>query len=171
MEIYIYGGTVKAEGGVDGAGIGGGANCDSGDIFIAGGNIEARGGYEVDEDGKLTGISGGAGIGGGDMAGVTNIRIDGNAQVKAFGGGSAAGIGGGKDGTLYGRVDIAGSAKVWAHGGTAYHTTYETYFGGAGIGAGAGRYMPISSSGDVSITENAYVRAYAGKRAQAIGVG
>ena len=170
IEICIYGGTIKAQGGVDGAGIGSGANSNSYKILITGGDIEAKGGYEVDDNGNMTGISGGAGIGGGDMSGITEIRIGGNAQVKAYGGGSAAGIGGGKDGNLYGKVFIEGSAKVWAYGGTAYHDTRKIYFGGAGIGAGAGRYNTYED-GEISISENAYVRAYAGKCAQAIGAG
>lgn len=164
VTISILGGTIKANGGNDGAGIGGGANCNSGKVIITGGDVEAHGGHETD------GIYGGAGIGGGDMSCATDVEIGGNALVKAFGGGSAAGIGGGQEGTLDGKIDIAGSAKVWAHGGTAYNSK-KIAVGGAGIGAGAGRNTTYKDCGEISITENAYVRAYAGKCAQAIGAG
>jgi len=46
--VEIHGGVVKATGDFDGAGIGGGANCNSGDILIDGGKVEANGAGEGD---------------------------------------------------------------------------------------------------------------------------
>lgn len=170
VEVYIRGGTVTANGTADGAGIGGGANQDSGIILITGGTVIAKGGHESG------GPYGGAGIGGGDMSGVTSITIGGTANVTATGGGAAAGIGGGKDGSVhsvksgdYSTILIEGDAKVWAYGGSAKNSKNEE-FGGAGIGSGTS-YDVDACSGHIIIGGHAKVRAYAGARSQAIGTG
>lgn len=93
-EINIWGGTIIAEGGISGAGIGGGSKLGSsggncGTINIYGGDVTATGG------------AGAAGIGSGAPAPRTNttttgsITIAAGATVNATGTGGAAGIGGG----------------------------------------------------------------------------
>ena len=163
---------VIVHGGTDAAGIGGGTNAGSGTITIIGGNISAVGGDEGE------GGFGGAGIGGGDFGGVKSITISGG-KVEAKGGGAAAGIGSGNDFpvaeidmstgeiTNYAVISICGDADVTAYGGSHYSRTG----GGAGIGAGRSNYNKDSGFGTISITENAKVRAIAGVKAQAIGVG
>ena len=80
-------GSLTANGGFGGAGIGGGNNADGSDITITGGTIIANGGY------------GGAGIGGGSSSSSgggngSDITISGG-NVTANGGTAGAGIGGG----------------------------------------------------------------------------
>lgn len=80
-------GSLTANGGFGGAGIGGGNNADGPDITITGGTIIANGGY------------GGAGIGGGSSSSSgggngSDITISGG-NVTANGGTAGAGIGGG----------------------------------------------------------------------------
>ncbi|MBC5584676.1 hypothetical protein H8S61_10800 [Eggerthella sp. NSJ-70] len=93
LPLTIFGsGSLEAQGGLLGAGIGGGSEGDGSNITISG-NAQVT----------ATGINGGAGIGGGDGSGGkggdgSNITISESAQVKATGGdgsGAAAGIGGG----------------------------------------------------------------------------
>lgn len=176
IKVSISGGTVTAAGTADGAGIGGGANVDGGIIEISGGTVNATGGYEI-EDGHQSEHWGGAGIGGGDNGGVTSVLITGNARVTAKAVGAAAGIGAGCDsfvGTvdydtrqmLYGSIAIDDKAEVVAAGGADPGKNV----GGAGIGAGCS-YNFDNGFGRISITGQAKVRAYAGARAQAIGVG
>lgn len=100
-------GKLVAGGYGDGAGIGGGfkdttdlSYANTSNITIKGGEITARGGYED-----------GAGIGGGTYGNAKNIRIEGNAHVKASGDGGA-GIGGGTGGN---DVTITGNAVVEAY--------------------------------------------------------
>ena len=80
--ITIYGGSVTANGGIDGAGIGGGCRGDGGVIAIYGGSITANGGTD------RAGIGGGIGGDGGA------ITISGG-TVKAVSSANGAGIGGG----------------------------------------------------------------------------
>ena len=105
---------------------------------------------------KATGGSTGAGIGGGHDRSGSNITITGNAEVTAQGGYSAAGIGGGDDND--GRnITISGNAEVIAIGGSL----------GAGIGGG-------SACGDgsyITIEGNAKVTAKGGDYAAGIGGG
>ena len=114
--VYIYGGTVVAEGSGDRAEGIGGAN----DIRIYGGNVTARGGDE------------GAGIGG---EWDRKVKIFGG-TVHAYGGMDAAGIGGNKSYTVSGRpllFEAYGGADVDISGGTVYA---EGKGNGAGIGTG-----------------------------------
>ncbi len=192
INVTISGGNVTAQGTDDGAGIGGGANVDGGVISITGGKVNATGGYEI-ENGVQYGAYGGAGIGGGDNGGVTSISITGG-EVIATAVGAAAGIGGGNDGgmasfipeyygpytdedgyiynlwwgkTVYnGSVSISGTADVTAYGGSHVKDTD----GGAGIGAGRSYYND-ACCGKIVIADTATVKAYAGAKAQAIGVG
>ena len=173
--VSISGGTVDAAGTADGAGIGGGANVNGGVIEITGGSVTATGGCEL-EDGVQSDSFGGAGIGGGDNGGVTSVTITGG-RVLARAIGAAAGIGGGNDGPVGvrlnagtvepGSIAIGGTADVTAFGGSHASGTRD---GGAGIGAGCS-YFFDNGCGGISITGSAVVRAYAGAKAQAIGVG
>ena len=116
-------GSLTANGGFGGAGIGGGNNADGSDITITGGTIIANGGF------------GGAGIGGGSSSisgggNGSDITISGG-NVTANGGAAGAGIGGGGFG-----------AGGGAGGGISNITikdadvTAGADAGGAGIGSG-----------------------------------
>ncbi|WP_455138552.1 YDG domain-containing protein [Thermophilibacter sp.] len=124
--IVIAGGTVDAQGGNGGAGIGGGSGADIGEyapvgaVTITGGTVTAKGGDL------------GAGIGGGQFGSDGAITIAGG-TVEAMGGACCAGIGGGYGGSG-GAVAIKGGA-VTATGGLAADSAGE---GGAGIGSGYG---------------------------------
>ncbi len=182
--INIYDGVIDATGGpianifmeAGGAGIGGGASNDNGNLTIWNGSITARG------DGESAGIGGaqwgsefcagtiiinsgivkaygddhGAGIGGGDDRGGGTVIIN-DGHVEAYGGTDAAGIGGGEGGNG-GYVTITGG-YVLAQGGSEY---------GAGIGGGQD-----GKGGNVTITGGIIV-AKAGKNdtgLRAIGPG
>lgn len=165
---------VKANGGWNGAGIGGG-QCGSGsDITIEGdAQVEANGGksgagigggYEgsgsdltIAGDAQVTakGGSAAAGIGGGELGSGSSIKIEGNAQVEANGGQSGAGIGGGDSGDGTG-ITIKDDAQVNATGGGL----------GAGIGGGS-----IGNGSNITIEGNARVDATGGERAAGIGSG
>ena len=109
-------GSLKAEGGDCGAGIGGGECYNGENITITGGTVTATGG------------DGGAGIGGGDGGAAENITITGG-TVTAAGGYYGAGIGGGSGGSGSG-----GSGKnITITGGTV---NAAGGWGGAGIGGG-----------------------------------
>ena len=107
-------GSLKAEGGDCGAGIGGGECYNGENITITGGTVTARGG------------DGGAGIGGGDGGAAENITITGG-TVTAAGGYYGAGIGGGSGGWVSGQ-------NITITGGTVNTTGGDN--GGAGIGGG-----------------------------------
>ncbi len=121
--ITIEGGTITANGGANAAGIGGGNGGDGSDITISGGNVTANGGDY------------GAGIGGGHGGVGSDITISGG-TVTATGGDFGAGIGGGDDGD--GSDITISSGTVTATGGVY----------GAGIGGGdAGDGSDITISG------------------------
>ncbi|MGN0596178.1 MAG: hypothetical protein ACI4J1_02465, partial [Ruminiclostridium sp.] len=130
--ITISGGTVTANGGTNGAGIGGGKSCPGSDITISGGIVTAK---CTDSDA--------AGIGGGNSGSGYNITISGG-TVTATGGKNGAGIGGGNGGDGW-QITISDST-VTATGGT----------NGAGIGGGnggnGGAGFDINISGDSTVT-------------------
>ncbi|MBO1678629.1 hypothetical protein [Bittarella massiliensis (ex Durand et al. 2017)] len=99
--------AIRATGGPNSAGIGGGNGNNSGNIAILSGTITARGGNS------------GAGIGGGNSQGSDNkierIAISGG-KVEAFGGSSSAGIGGGRA-VGGGVITLQNSARIKAVGG------------------------------------------------------
>ena len=165
---------VKANGGWNGAGIGGGQYGSGSDITIEGdAQVEANGGksgagigggYEgsgsdltIAGDAQVTakGGSAAAGIGGGELGSGSSIKIGGNAQVEANGGQSGAGIGGGNNGDGTG-ITIKDDAQVNATGGNL----------GAGIGGGS-----IGTGSNITIEGNARVDATGGERAAGIGSG
>ena len=172
-------GTLTAEGGKNGAGIGGGRAVSGGNITILSGTVNARGGENAAGIGggyygngttangiicisggrvMATGGSFGAGIGGGAELGDGTGRngqiiIEGNAIVTATGGSHGAGIGGGYDGNgtgMGGKITLDGTANV-----TANATS------GAGIGSGSTnrRIYGTDQSGEVLITGNVTVQA------------
>ena len=155
-------GSLKAEGGTGAAGIGGSENNGTNNITISGGTVKAIGGPQSAGNGgggdhiTITGGTvtaeggpGGAGIGSGgegDGDGGSHITITGG-TVNAIGGYWGAGIGGGgfKSGN---DITITGGT-VTAEGGTC----------GAGIGGGGWR----SGSGNITVSGAAQVTAVAGK--------
>ena len=125
--IAITGGEVEATGGIGGAGIGGGKNGAGSSIAITGGEVKATGGKY------------GAGVGGGLSGNGNHITITGG-EVKATGGLNGAGIGGG----LWGKgqdITISGDAQLKVQGGVG------DYFDGPGAGIGDGGSRPKDSTG------------------------
>ena len=108
-------GTLTAQGGEYGAGIGGGSDENGNNIIITGGTIIATASMSYYS---------GAGIGGGYYAAGSNITISGG-TVTATGGMSGAGIGGGK---------YKDGSNITISGGTVTATGGEY---GAGIGGGS----------------------------------
>ncbi len=132
-------GSLTANGGPEGAGIGGGILQGASDITVTGGTVTANGGNN------------GAGIGGGRNGDGTDITIEGG-TVTATGGAFSAGIGGGKTVSSGAkgkgdRIEISGGDVV-ATGGK----------GGAGIG---GDYL--CSEGAVTVSGDAQVSVAGGK--------
>lgn len=121
-DITISGGRVKASGGDDSAGIGGGSDItikDNADVTANGGKW-------------------GAGIGGGWGGDGSDISIS-DSNVSASGGAAGAGIGGGRGGKGE-NVTISGSSTVSVkHGPGATLTSGTCYGAGAGIGNGGGK--------------------------------
>ena len=125
-------GKLTANGGHDGAGIGGGSECNVSNITITGGEVTANGGVS------------GAGIGGGVYRNGSEIIIS-SGKVTANGGEAGAGIGGGWGGNGS-DITISGG-EVTANGGT----------NGAGIGGGL-----RASGSDITISGDSQVKATGG---------
>ena len=139
--ITIKGGTVNATGGLDGAGIGGGLLGNGEDITITGGTVNAAGGRF------------GAGIGGGLLGSGKNITINGGTVNTTGGDNGGAGIGGG---------DYGSGKNITINGGTV------TADGGdysAGIGGGE-----RGNGEDITITDGT-VNAAGGVSGAGIGGG
>ena len=131
--ITITGGTVNATGGKYAAGIGGGQNGSGENITITGGTVNATGGKYA------------AGIGGGQNGSGENITIEGG-TVNAVSGQYGAGIGGGQNGS---------GKNITIKGGTVTATDKDS---GAGIGGGydsSGKNITISG-GTVNATGGLY---------------
>ena len=163
--IIIYGGTITAQGGSDGAGIGGGNEAHGGTIHIYGGTVNATGGsdaagigtgdeYEGSNPTRITIYGGtvtatggnyGAGIGGGDDVDGGTVSIYGG-TVTATGDEDAAGIGGGEDGN---------GGNVTVYGGTV---TAQGGIGGAGIGGGE------DGNGGTLTVRGGYIHAIGGEK-------
>ncbi len=126
--IVISGGEVTATGGEYAAGIGGGMYGSGSSITISGGTVTATGGEC------------GAGVGSGYYESGSNITISGG-TVIAQGGNQGAGIGGGKSGAGN-NIDISGGTVI------ATATAGDDGATGAGIGGGyAGMGNNITISG------------------------
>ena len=135
--IVISGGEVTATGGEYAAGIGGGMYGSGSSITISGGTVTATGGES------------GAGVGSGYYESGSNITISGG-TVIAQGGNQGAGIGGGKSGAGN-NIDISGGTVI------ATATAGDDGATGAGIGggyAGMGNNITISG-GTVTATSTA----------------
>ena len=135
--IVISGGEVTATGGEYAAGIGGGMYGSGSSITISGGTVTATGGEC------------GAGVGSGYYESGGNITISGG-TVIAQGGNQGAGIGGGKSGAGN-NIDISGGTVI------ATATAGDDGATGAGIGggyAGMGNNITISG-GTVTATSTA----------------
>ncbi|MBQ8790237.1 MAG: fibronectin type III domain-containing protein, partial [Ruminiclostridium sp.] len=155
-------GSLSAQGGTDGAGIGGANNRSTGNITISGGVVVTAtggvgsagigGGYGGSAEDititdnavvTATGDTYGAGIGGGYNGSATDIKISDNAVVTASGKDGGAGIGGGADGTLEGIIINGGSVNAI---GSNY---YEHSVGGAdGANIGGGVTLPSGQDSD-----------------------
>ena len=154
-QVTITGGEIIANGGSQGAGIGGGAGNQNavggdGDVTISGGTITATGG------------SLGAGIGGGAYGNGTVTVTDGDITAKATGN-YGAGIGGG-----YGAIPedtlIGGNGTVTISGGTI--TEASGGYMAAGIGSG------LQGLGTVTIEGDAVIKnAQGGEAGAGIGSG
>lgn len=121
-------GSLTANGGFDGAGIGGGEYDDTSNIEISGGKVTATGGYDA------------AGIGGGKRGAAENIKISGGDIIASAGSGAGIGSGFDDDSHLYG--GHANSIEIT--GGTIQATSGT----GAGIGTGEqGDNVDITISG------------------------
>ena len=138
-------GSLTANGGFDGAGIGGGEYDDTSNIEISGGKVTATGGYDA------------AGIGGGKRGAAENIKISGGDIIASAGSGAGIGSGFDDDSHLYGghanSIEITGGT-IQATSGTGAgigtgeqgdnvdititggNITAESRYGGAGIGTG-----------------------------------
>ena len=126
-DITISGGRVKASGGDDSAGIGGGYLGSGSDITI-----------KDNADVTANGGKWGAGIGGGRGGDGSDISIS-DSNVSSSGGAAGAGIGGGRGGKGE-NVTISGSSTVSVkHGPGATLTSGTCYGAGAGIGNGGGK--------------------------------
>lgn len=126
-DITISGGRVKASGGDDSAGIGGGYLGSGSDITI-----------KDNADVTANGGKWGAGIGGGRDGDGSDISIS-DSNVSASGGAAGAGIGGGRGGKGE-NVTISGSSTVSVkHGPGATLTSGTRYGAGAGIGNGGAK--------------------------------
>lgn len=173
-------GSLKANGGEGGAGIGGGANGSASNITISGGEVTAAGGNVLKiEHGDAVEILAGAGIGGGGGGNGSNITISGG-TVTATGGENAAGIGGGTGGNGN-NITISGSTTT-AIGGDPQkivnddgNVVEEAPGGGAGIGGGAygeGNNIAVKYTAQVTATGkgnaanigNGYDNKYEGKQ-------
>lgn len=142
-------GSLTANGGFGGAGIGGGNNADGSDITITGGNVTANGG------GHAAGIGGGSSSSSGGGRG-SNITISGkNTIVKAEGGAEAAGIGGGRSGDAD-TIEITDSTVISnGHGSDTGNSGAGIGGGGVGAGGGAGGGISNITIKDADVTAGA----------------
>ncbi|GAB6392954.1 MAG: hypothetical protein MdMp014T_2327 [Treponematales bacterium] len=168
-------GSLHANGGWSGAGIGGSQGEDGGAITIAGGSVYATGYYSPEGDGADhhnagAGIGGGGrnaadgGADGGDFGTISitggYVEASGGGEETAYAGEGAAGIGGGGGAygtakTARGSVTISGG-RVQARGG----------MNSAGIGGGVRQ-----SGGNITISGGAVIEATGGYMGAGIGGG
>ena len=148
-KLEIANGKIYAESGINmGAGIGGGFSG-SGDVTILGGTVTAI--PAEGSNSNVTGIGGGFGC---DEK--STVRILGGV-VDAVGGGYRSGIGGGEGGV---EVEIGGGAQVTAKGGKGgpYYDYGDTYGAGAAIGTNgdeggkAGKEQDVNAIGEGTVT-------------------
>lgn len=143
-EVTISGGDVTAHGGHTAAGIGGGFRG-SGDVTILGGTVTAI--PAEGSNSNVTGIGGGFGC---DEK--STVRILGGV-VDAVGNGCGSGIGGGEGGV---EVEIGGGAQVTAKGGQGdneFNRGPGAAIGTNGdVGGKAGKELDVNASGEGTVT-------------------
>lgn len=156
-------GSLTANGGFGGAGIGGGNNADGSDITITGGNVTANGG------GHAAGIGGGSSSSSGGGNG-SDITISGG-NVTANGGTAGAGIGGGDGDNANGlnkESDSTGGGRGSNITISGKNTIVKAEGGAEAAGIGGGY---LGSGSDITIKDNADVTANGGKWGAGIGGG
>lgn len=170
-DIEIQSGTIVAEGGSLGSGIGGAGsnNGHCGNITILGGTIQATGGYSAAGIGAACGNGGnitigggsitaeggetagaGIGCGGGGIIGSITITAG---LINAFGGLGAPGIGPGLGGECN---------NITIQGGTVDAIGGDFYPDGEGAGAGIGTGASYSTCNNITIT-GGIIEAIGGK--------
>lgn len=137
--------SLKAYGGDNSAGIGGGSYDSTSKLEIANGKIYAESGFNM-----------GAGIGGGfGCDEKSTVRILGGV-VDAVGNGCGSGIGGGKGDAQGAEVEIGGGAQVTAKGGLGdneYNRGPGAAIGTNGdVGGKAGKELDVNVSGECTVT-------------------
>jgi len=185
--VIINGGQVTANGGNNGAGIGGGGNGDGGTIIINRGTVNATGGGW-----GAAGIGGGSanpgGVSGGGRSGAGgSITINGgtvtatgnsstSSGINNYNVGGGAGVGGAganNSNTVYGGattsngIPSGAGGTITINGGNVTATGGNGYAyygcGGAGIGSGgAGGYVMVGNDGTIMITSSATISAAGG---------
>ena len=193
-DISIEGGNITALGGftdgyknsgwLGGAGIGGSSGSNCGDITFKNCTVKATGGERAAGIGKGTAFEEGTVFGADDIGGKCGIiTIEEGADITAYGGGKAAGIGGsqalpgcetriyagsvvraygGKYGAGIGGGIEAGGGPLWIQGGTIY-----AYGGTDAAGIGGGE---TGNSGDIVINGGT-IYAYGNGWGVGIGAG
>ena len=147
-KLEIANGKIYAESGFNmGAGIGGGFRG-SGDVTILGGTVTAI--PAEGSNSNVTGIGGGFGC---DEK--STVRILGGV-VDAVGNGCGSGIGGGKGDAQGAEVEIGGGAQVTAKGGLGdneYNRGPGAAIGTNGdVGGKAGKELDVNVSGECTVT-------------------
>ena len=146
-EVTISGGDVTAHGGHTAAGIGGGFRG-SGDVTILGGTVTAI--PAEGSNSNVTGIGGGFGC---DEK--STVRILGGV-VDAVGNGCGSGIGGGEGDAQGAEVEIGGGAQVTAKGGLGdneFNRGPGAAIGTSGdVGGKAGKELDVNVSGECTVT-------------------
>lgn len=152
--IRIINGKIIANGGSNGAGIGGGYGGSGNHIEIINGCIVATGGYL------------GAGIGGGACGGAFDVTI-GNGTIIAEGKGGSAGIGSGSGSNAYNNIQIFGGNI------TSTGSTFPNIPSGGGAGIGSGCIVEdddnISGTERKIIINGGNIKAYGGAKSSGIG--
>ena len=159
--INIYGGIIYAQGGKEGAGIGGSASCSyGGSVNIYGGTVTAVGGY-----------TDGAGIGGGWDQSYTNGPYGGNGadvciyggNVTAIGGGSAPSIGAGGSSHSHGSFSTGENGNAVISANTIMDQSQKSQWSGIFLNGNNGTVygnptltedLTIDSSITLNIPEN-----------------
>ena len=143
-KLEIANGKIYAESGFNmGAGIGGGM-YGKGEVTISGGDVTAHGGHTA------------AGIGGGfGCDEKSTVRILGGV-VDAVGNGCGSGIGGGEGDAQGAEVEIGGGAQVTAKGGLGdneFNRGPGAAIGTSGdVGGKAGKELDVNVSGECTVT-------------------
>ena len=112
--VAVYNCNVVAKGGARAAAIGGGERGNGGAFYICGGTVRADGGIDGGTSTIGGTMNGGAGIGGGMYGGGAKVQLDGG-EVYAYGAANAAGLGKGSfcEGDRWEEIHLGKSMRVW----------------------------------------------------------